>query len=137
MNHLFVIRSKALLMLAVFAANFYGVCQCAPLTHSPAVSAAHCPLCCKDLSHDQATGVRDTPPCKEGCHHTHSIKFNLQEKQISPSIGIHPPVAMILPVSMTAGDGLFMATSHPLLQKERYRRHIPPDRLALYQCFLL
>jgi hypothetical protein len=130
MINLLVIRSKALLMLAVFAANFYTVCHCTP------AAPPHRHTCCEGRSRDET--AKNNIPCKDGCSHTHSIKFNLLEKQTSSPIGIYPPFAAVLPAFIIpARSPLTVAALPPTLSKELRRRWIPPDRLAMYQYFLI
>ena len=132
MINLWVIRSKALLMLAVFAANFYTVCHCTP------AAPPHRHTCCERPSREETANPKNNIPCKDGCSHTHSIKFNLLEKQISSPIGIYPPFTAVLPASfLPARSPLTVAALPPTILKELRRRSIPPDRLAMYQYFLI
>jgi hypothetical protein len=131
MRHLLVIRSKALLMLVVFAANFYTVCHCAP------VVSPHRHSCCGDRSQEKTANPKNTVPCKDGCTHAHSIKFNLLEKQTSAPVGVYPPFTAVLPAFVMPAGDLSAVLLPSSIQKERFRRHIPPDRLAFYQCFLI
>jgi hypothetical protein len=132
MINLLIIRSKALFMLAVFAANFYTVCHCAPMV-SP-----HRHSCCGDRSQEKTANSKNTVPCKEGCSHTHSIKFNLLEKQISSPIGVYPPFTAVPPAFVIpAGSLLTLAVPPPTSKTLFRRRSLPPDRLAMYQYFLI
>jgi hypothetical protein len=128
-------RSKALLMLVVFTTNFYTVCHCTPLTNSSATP--HRLACCRNHHPSAAPGS----PCnnKKGCCQTHSIKFNLLEKQPAPSITIHPVPAAAL-THHFIGPVVTLITYTPIpapAQQQRYRKKAPPDFQSLYQLFLI
>lgn len=130
MMNLLVIRSKALLMLVVFTTNFYTVCHCTP------AASPHRHACCERQSRDET--AKNNIPCKDGCSHTHSIKFNLLEKQTADPIGIYPRFTAVLPAFVIpARSPLTVAAPPPTLSKELRRRSVPPDRLALFQYFLI
>jgi hypothetical protein len=116
-------------MLAVFAANFYTVCHCTP------AASPHRHACCERQSRDET--AKNNIPCKNGCSHTHSIKFNLLEKQTADPISIYPPFTAVLPAFVIPARSLSTFTPQPPAQKELRRRSIPPDRLAMFQYFLI
>jgi hypothetical protein len=151
------IKSKALLMLVVFTANFYTVCHCTTPAHTttlrscPSESPAapsHQPSCCQShhpnahVTNPQAPQAcpDDTKPCnnKDGCCQTHSIKFNLLEKQTAPPVAFQPLSATVLtphfisPVAALSTGITLLQVSAP---EERYRKKAPPDLLSLYQFF--
>src|SRR5258708_162677 len=115
-----VIKSKALFMLVVFAANFYTVCHCAPMAsapdplhHSPAASP-HPHSCCE--GRHPAANPESTKPCgnNDGCTHAHSIKFNLLEKQTASPISLHPvPAALFSDYLIPPVAGLSQPGSEP------------------------
>ena len=126
-------RSKALFMLVVFAANFYTICHCAPLV-SHATLPQH--ACCM---HKQPSPDNNVPRNKDGCTHNHSIKFNLLEKQTARPIALH--TVSMAPHSSDAVIPVITLTTHfpgrTSFDDRRLRRYVPPDRLALYQLFLI
>ncbi|HTR31113.1 MAG TPA: hypothetical protein VMH27_17700 [Puia sp.] len=123
------IRIKAALMSVIFTGNFLVVCHCPAVPSGPTRSArmpGHC--CCK----------RNAQPCKEknDCPGTQAVKFNLMAKRVAPS------------VMANAGDAVRStpvrhdwSTRCPSTPRSWYALprslHSPPDRLALYRCFLV
>ena len=118
----FIIRIKALFLLAVFAGNFFGVCHCS----AAMVDSTHC--CCH----------KTAQPCKEtsNCAGTQAVKFNLLEKKAAATVCLNPVDAILVP-----RDFVVPAVEGRLAQRNASSwylpPHAPPDRLALFQCYLI
>ena len=115
------IRLRAIMMLAIFAANFFVVCHCSAriVEHS----------CCCSKKDDKA-------PCKDGreCNGMHAVKFNLLEKQVAKQVDTPPASPFITlafrwPVLTTR-----VTRGFPDMDPHKYP---PPDYQSLYQCFLI
>ena len=118
---------KALLMLVTFSVSFTVFCHCAAMA---AVAApAHCQHCHKKAPKQHGDS---------GCQGMQAVKFNLLEKQTADIIHASPAPFMALiaravyPLSITFGS----AERRQLPEQWSYK-HSPPDRLSLYQCFLI
>ncbi|MBN8853793.1 MAG: hypothetical protein BGO55_11260 [Sphingobacteriales bacterium 50-39] len=131
------IQYKALLLLAVFAANFFVVCHCS-------VRAAGHSACCAEnvrktgLPGNEARfGEEENRPCKDdnGCSGMHAVKFNLLEKQEAKKVSAEPVLAeVIVHMSQQPVQVLHGITFHPDVYSYK---HPPPDYQSLYQCFLI
>jgi hypothetical protein len=119
------IRYKALLLLTVFAANFFVVCHCSARAARP---AEH-PSCCSKK-------VEERPPCKDGneCGGMHAMKFNLLEKQTAKEITTGAQAAMV--VSILEWPVRAVHVTRTFTDTYTYQ-HPPPDYQSLYQCFLI
>jgi hypothetical protein len=128
------IRIKALLLSAIFAGNFFAVCHCAAgaVASTSAImrmngNYTHC--CCRQ---------KRTIPSEDGkrCPGTRAVKFNLLEKKAAATIGVNPAevisVAREYNVPAIEGNG-----TEPSVPSWYLPPHAPPNRLALYQCFLI
>jgi len=114
-------------MLVTFSISFTVFCHCAA---TAAVAApAHCPHCHKKASKQ---------PGDSGCQGMQAVKFNLLERQTADVIHASPAPLMALiaraecPLSIT-----FASTQRRQLPEPWSYKHSPPDRLSLYQCFLI
>ncbi|HVU55429.1 MAG TPA: hypothetical protein VHD83_10260 [Puia sp.] len=116
------IQYKALLLLTVFAANFFVVCHCS-------ARVAEHPSCC---SKKEAKS-----PCKEGneCGGMHAVKFNLLEKQAAKQVSPEPMLAAVIIHIPQRPLQILHSTS--FLVAPRAYKHPPPDYQSLYQCFLI
>jgi hypothetical protein len=87
---------------------------------------AHC--CCRQKS----------LPCKDakGCPGTQAVKFNLLEKKAAPTVRLNPAEAAVSTRYLV----------DPIVEDPQLRNNVsshylplyaPPDRLALYHCFLI
>jgi hypothetical protein len=114
---------RALLLLTVFAANFFVVCHCS------ARAAEHASCCSKKIV--------EQPPCIDGneCGVMHAVKFNLLEKQAAKKVSFEPVLAAVIvqmpqrPLQTLRGE-IFYPDIYT-------RKHPPPDYQSLYQCFLI
>jgi hypothetical protein len=133
-------KLKALLMLVVFTANFYTVCHCTPIVAaSPTPAAAHQPGCCMRHSFSAPAEKR---PCngKNDCCKTHSIKFNLLEKETAAAVTVHlAPVETFFAPNRSASFAtmLFRESIQGPDLRQRYRYIPPPNLLTLHQRFLI
>jgi hypothetical protein len=130
---MFIIRIKALFLSVIFASNFFSVCHCAcgAVASTSAImrmngNYTHC--CCRQ---------KKTIPCKDakGCPGTRAVIFNLLEKKAAASVGLSPADAMgtlgyLVPVIV--GRLVRVNTSSWC-----FPPHAPPNRLALYHCYLI
>jgi len=125
------IQGKALLLLITFVSNFFVVCHC-QASEMPMASHRHS-CCCKEN-----TSV--VPPSHHGsdeCPATHSVKFNLLEKQVAPTFLAGAPT-----VAMIAGHFVLAVRRGFVVNESSFRRiyfykHSPPDLPSLYQRFLI
>jgi hypothetical protein len=87
---------------------------------------AHC--CCR----------QKTPPCKsaKGCPGMQAVKFNLLEKKAAATVRLNMVDAMVV-----SPEFVVPAVEGGLAQRNASScylpPHAPPDRLALYQCYLI
>jgi hypothetical protein len=129
MPRLHSIQWKALLMLLTFSISFTVFCHCAATAAVAVAAPAHCPHCHKKAS--KQPGDRD-------CQGMQAVKFNLLEKQTADPIHAAPaPLTALIarteyPLSIT-----FASTERRQLPEQWSYKHSPPDRLSLYQCFLI
>jgi hypothetical protein len=121
------IQWKALLMLVTFSISFTVFCHCAATAAMAA--PVHCQHCHKKAPKQ---------PGDSGCQGMQAVKFNLLEKQTADVIHASPaPLTALIartecPLSIT----LPSAERRQLPEQWSYK-HSPPDRLSLYQCFLI
>jgi hypothetical protein len=118
------IQWKALLLLVVFTGSFTIFCHCANAASSSSERS-----CCEKKT--------DQKPNDHGCQGMQAVKFNLLEKQAAASVH-----AGASPVVILADAALVLLTPpspviRPSLPATWSRKHSPPDRLSLYQCFLI
>lgn len=118
------IQYKALLMLTVFAANFFIVCNCSA---RPVQPAGHSSCCAQK---------QEKPPCKDGkeCGGMHAVKFNLLEKQAAKEMIYWPPAYTIVHTLQwkVPIERVRMKYVGLLSYKQPH-----PDYQALFQCFLI
>jgi hypothetical protein len=106
-------------MLVIFTASFTVFCHCA--------TAA--PSCC-----EKKTGQKRDD---HGCQGMQAVKFNLLEKQAAASIHADAsPVVILADAGVVPSTPVFHA-ERPRLPSTWSSKHPPPDRLSLYQCFLI
>ncbi len=123
------IQWKALLLLVIFSTSFTVFCHCAAM----AASAPATPSCCH-ACHKKAPKQADD----QGCQGMQAVRFNLLEKQTAHQILPAPApftgslTRPAMPVSIT----LIQTEKRKLPQQWSYK-HSPPNRLSLYQCFLI
>src|ERR1700747_2850500 len=88
------IQYKALLLLTVFAANFFIFCHCS------ARAAEHASCCSKNVRETgrKACSEEEKAPCKDGkeCGGMHAVKFNLLEKQAAKKVSAEPVLAAVI-----------------------------------------
>ena len=123
------IRIKAALLSVIFTANFVVVCHCSAADDRSAVSSAmrgHC--CCS----------RKAPPCKDTnrCPGTQAVKFNLLEKKAAATVHVRPAglIAVAREFDVSPVDG---SVVRHIVSSFDLPPHAPPDRLALYHCYLI
>jgi len=118
------IQYKALLLLAVFAANFFVVCHCS-------ARAAEHSSCCSDSKKEEKA------PCKDGkeCGGMHAVKFNLLEKQAAKKVSAEP--ILIAAIIHLPKQPLQTLRSTIFFPDRRPYKYPPPDYQSLYQCFLI
>lgn len=114
-------------MLVIFSVSFTVFCHCGAMA---AVAApAHCQHCHKKASKQQ--GGSD-------CQGMQAVKFNLLEKQTAAPIhaASAPLTALIARAEYPLSIPL-SPTEKRQLPQQWSDKHSPPDRLSLYQCFLI
>lgn len=121
------IQVKALFMLVTFTASFTVFCHCAK---AAAAAAATC--CCKKMATGRKAGQKDN----RSCQGMQAVKLNLQEKQTADNILVAPAPLTALPVSPEPPGLILRRTENRQPQQWAYK-HSPPDRLSLFQCFLI
>ncbi|HEV2479654.1 MAG TPA: hypothetical protein VGS79_08310 [Puia sp.] len=121
------IQWKALLMLMTFSVSFTVFCHCAAMA---AVTApAHCRHCRKKASKQQDDS---------GCRGMQAVKFHLLEKQTADPIHAAPaPLTALIAPAAYPGTIMLLPTEKRQRPQQWYYKHSPPDRLSLYQCFLI
>jgi hypothetical protein len=133
MRGTFIIRIKALFLSVIFAGNFFAICPCA--TGAAASASAlmrmngNYPSCC--------CRQKKTIPCKDakGCPGTQAVKFNLLEKKAAGTV-------VVSPADATGTLGCLVPVIEGTLVRVNISSlclppHAPPDRLALYHCYLI
>ena len=118
------IQWKALLLLVVFTASFTVFCHCA--TAAPACRERSC---CEKK--------KEQAPNDHGCQGMQAVKFNLQEKQAAASVHADASPEVILGDAGLALSTPVFRVERPWLPDTWSYKHSPPDRLSLYQCFLI
>jgi hypothetical protein len=129
----FTIRIKALFLTAIFAGNFFAVCRCSgEAAAAPSVfmgmNGKHAHCCCR----------QKTPPCKDAkrCPGMRAIKFNLLEKKAAATVQLSAVGATVLTPEYVVPE-----VEGRLAQRSASSSYLPPnsppDRLALYQCYLI
>jgi hypothetical protein len=129
----FTIRIKAIFLSAVFAGNFLVVCHCSAVAAAGPLAFmrmngnhAHC--CCRQ---------KKTIPCKDakGCPGTQAVKFNLLEKKAAGAVEVGPADAIgTLSYLVAVIEGRLVRVN---ISSWCLPPHAPPDRLALYHCYLI
>lgn len=128
MPRISTIQLRALFLTAVFAGNFLVVCPCSAAAEPSVSLGMHGHCCCGQTA----------APCKhrKTCPGMRAVKFNLLEKQAAPTVCLNPVDTMVYMPGYTVpavecrlapGSALSLYLSP----------HAPPDRLALYQCYLI
>jgi hypothetical protein len=127
MPGIFTIRLKAFLLSVIFTGNFLVVCHCSAATGPGRVGMRqHC--CCRQR----------TQPCKgaDDCPGKQEVKFNLMEKKVAGPVHLNPVAALLevtdymAPVAAARWIKRKYATPY-------FYHHPPPDRLALFHCYLI
>jgi hypothetical protein len=131
MQGMFTIRLKAFFLSAIFTGNFLVVCRCS----AGAVGSSD--LVCMGGVHTHCCCHQKAMPCrrKKGCPGTEAVKFNLLEKKAAAKVRVSPADMMLTPgyiVPATEGRLVQVNTSFCPLPP-----YPPPDRLALYRCYLI
>ncbi|HUB60556.1 MAG TPA: hypothetical protein VL978_07640 [Puia sp.] len=136
-----IIRIKALFLAAIFTGNFLVVCHCSAAERRVSAAMQGCTCCPQKAvpcTHKVVPCPQKAVPCMPGkpCPGMQAVKFNLLEKKTAAKICLGPVEAMVfIPRYMV-----------PAVEGRLARRnvsswylppHAPPDRLALYQCFLI
>ena len=115
-------------MLVTFSVSFTLFCHCAAMAASAAgrVRCAHC----HKPTHKQTD--------ESGCQGMQAVRFNLLEKQTADPIHPAPAplTALIAWSEYPTSTGVVSTEKRHLPQRWLYK-HSPPDRLSLYQCFLI
>jgi hypothetical protein len=128
------IQWKALLMLMSFTVSFTVFCHCACTAAAGALNTSSCghhhSTCCKKRSPKQSD--------KGGCQGMQAVRFNLLEKQTAEPVHPAPTplTALVLWNEQPATIALPQTEKRKLPQQWSYK-HSPPNRLSLYQCFLI
>ena len=123
------IQWKALSLLLTFSISFTVFCHCAVAAVAPAT-----PSCCHHACQKKAPGGADD----HGCQGMQAVKFNLLEKQTADPIhpAATPLTALVLWSEQPVSIALIQTERRKLPQQWSYK-HSPPNRLSLYQCFLI
>ena len=125
------IQGKALLLLITFVSNFFVVCHC-QASEAPATAHRHS-CCCRE----NASTVPHSHHDGDECPATHSVKFNLLEKQVASTfLAGAPMVAEVTEHFIVAINSGFAVDEKPL-RKIYFYKHSPPDFQSLYQRFLI
>jgi hypothetical protein len=125
------IQGKALLLLITFVSNFFVVCHCQAHEAPTATHRQSC--CCKE----NASAVPHSHHDGDECPATHSVKFNLLEKQVASTfLAGAPMVAVIAGHFILAVNGGFVV-NEASFRKIYFYKHSPPDLQSLYQRFLI
>jgi len=114
---------RTLLLLTVFAANFFVVCHCS-------ARAAEHPSCCSKKE--------QKAPCKDGneCGGMHAVKFNLLEKQAARKVSFAAQLPVVLDNFQWSVLTIEIRETYVSTDIYTYT-HPPPDYQSLYQCFLI
>jgi hypothetical protein len=128
MQGIITIRIKALLLSTIFTGNFLVVCHCSAAAGSSTSAGMRGHCCC----HQKARPCRE----KNRCPGTQAVKFNLMEKKAAATVHLSPADVTVITrdyVVRAVGGwaGRHNASSIDLPP------HEPPDRLALYHCYLI
>jgi hypothetical protein len=127
------IQWKALLMLVSFTASFTVFCHCA-------CTAAINPSKVSCCGHDHPTCCEKAPKKANdhGCQGMQAVKFNLLEKQTAHHILPAPaPLTAIMSRPEVSVTTALPQTEKRKLPQQWSYKHSPPNRLSLYQCFLI
>jgi hypothetical protein len=122
------IRIKALLLSAIFTGNFLVVCHCSAAAGSSATAGMHGYCCC----HQKARPCRE----KNRCPGTQAVKFNLMEKKAAATVHLSPADATVITRGYAVPAVGGRAVRHNA-SSINLPPHAPPDRLALYHCYLI
>lgn len=113
-------------MLVTFSVSFTVFCHCAA---TAAAAPAHCQHCHKKASKQ---------PGDSGCQGMLAVKFNLLEKQTADFIHVSPAPLMALIARAECPLSISPAPTEKRQLPELWSyKHSPPDRLSLYQSFLI
>jgi hypothetical protein len=114
-------------MLVTFSISFTVFCHCAAMA---AVAAApHCQHCHKKAAKQQE---------ESGCQGMQAVKFNLLEKQTADPIHAAPaPLTALIARAEYPLNIALAPTDRRILPAQWSHQHSPPDRLSLYQRFLI
>jgi hypothetical protein len=110
------IKWKVLIMLVSFTASFTVFCHCEKASS-----------CCEKKTSQKKDD--------HGCQGMQAVKLNLQEKQAVAAFHLEA-LPMVLVERGTGGQVLCARAESGFSVFWSYK-HSPPDRLALYQCFLI
>jgi hypothetical protein len=125
------IQGKALLLLITFVSNFFVVCHCSA-HEAPAVTPRHS-CCCREnastLPHSHHEG--------DECPATHSVKFNLLEKQVASTFFAGAPMVAVIAGRFVVAVNSGLAMSETPFRKIYLYKHSPPDLQSLHQRYLI
>ena len=131
MQGMFTIRLKAFFLSAIFTGNFLVVCRCSAGAVGSSdlvrMGAIHMHCCCRQKA----------MPCKDkkSCPGTQAVKFNLLEKKAAATVQVSPADGMVkLRYIVPAIEGRLVQVNTSFCPLPPYP---PPDRLALYRCYLI
>jgi hypothetical protein len=118
-------------MLVSFTASFTVFCHCETVATATTTAATPAtPSCC------QRSGCEKKAPQKDdhGCQGMQAVKLNLQDKQTAVAIHMAALPVIILTTQTAPSTQL---PDHQAIVLTWPDRHSPPDRLSLYQCFMI
>lgn len=132
MPRLSSIQWKALFLLVTFTASFSVFCHCE--CSAAIVAKAHHHSCCDKMSQTTAPEKKQQ---HGDCQGMQAVRFHLLEKQAADHV--HPAPAPLTAVVQWAEQPVktLTQTEKRKLPQQWSYKHSPPNRLSLYQCFLI
>ena len=141
MPRLSSIQWKALLLLVVFTTSFTVFCHCTGAAADPAMKTSrtsqNCHRSCCDKMPGSPKQIKHRQEHND-CQGMQAVRFNLLEKQTADPIHPAPTplIALVRWNEYPVTIALPQTEKRKLPQQWSYK-HSPPNRLSLYQCFLI